>query len=176
MLSPEQSDIRKSLDSIQSMLSSSNAAAGRSPIQATSLSSRLMIQHHHASSMMEGARRSSQAEEESPASSSTGVRRPSAIRRSPSSAFSTVSNSMMAAAAGGGAENDNSPTRFTNNYMDRHNLGSIEVVEEHPIVEWEEEEFDYGPALSLPRQYLPDLDEKLHHSSYRPSRVIVRHP
>ena len=125
MLSPEQSDIRKSLDSIQSMLSSSNAAAGRSPIQATSLSSRLMIQHHHASSMMEGARRSSQAEEESPASSSTGVRRPSAIRRSPSSAFSTVSNSMMAAAAGGGAENDNSPTRFTNNYMDRHNLGSI---------------------------------------------------
>jgi len=54
--------------------------------------------------------------------------------------------------------------------------GQLEVVEEHPIVEWEEEEFDYGPALSLPRQYLPDLDEKLHHSSYRPSRVIVRHP
>lgn len=125
MLSPEQSDIRKSLDSIQSMLSSLRdaAATGRSPIQATSLSSR-MNQHHNASSMMMGdaARRSSSQAEEESQPSSTGVRRPSVIRRSPSSAFSTVSNSMMATA--GGAEN-NSPTRFSNNYIDRHHLGLV---------------------------------------------------
>lgn len=104
MMSPEQSDIRKSLESIQSMLSSSDPV--RSPMQATSLLK------HRSSFEGSGGRRSTHAEEWSSGigvssqegglplegrgrteeeEESLSLRRPSAIRQSPSSAFSTVS-------------------------------------------------------------------------------------
>ncbi|KAL3815336.1 hypothetical protein ACHAXA_002120 [Cyclostephanos tholiformis] len=123
MLSPEHSDIRKSLESIQSMLSSSRNNDRRSPMSAaTSLSSRL----HRAS--MEGggtggdaprglvgvAARQSHASSASLAEDAGGhssSRHPSSssshpmafIRRSPSSAFSTVGR--LGPMVGGGPSN-----------------------------------------------------------------------
>ncbi|KAL3796041.1 hypothetical protein ACHAW5_007638 [Stephanodiscus triporus] len=106
-MSPEHSDLRKSLESIQSMLSHTQ----RSPMTATSLSSRI----HRASleGGVGGSRPSSSddAGALSSSSSSSSSRHPSSssssfpttvIRRSPSSAFSTVSKFGATIGGGGG--------------------------------------------------------------------------